>query len=73
MFTMVQQVGFALGVALIMGLFFTVLGTGTAGLDYQRALEASLSCSAGLMIVTCGLAFLLPRRPPVPGVVVHVE
>ena len=72
-FSMVQQVSFALGIALIMGLFFTVLGSGTAGLDYQRALSAALSCNIGLMAVTCGLAFLLPRRPSVPGVVVHVE
>ncbi len=72
-FSMVQQVSFALGVALIMGLFFSILGAGTAGLDYQRALGASLSCNAGLMVVTCALAFLLPRRPPVAGVVVHVE
>ncbi len=72
-FTMVQQVGFALGVALIMGLFFTVLGNGTTGLDYQRALRTALSCSAALMATTCLLAFVLPRRPPVPGVVVHIE
>ncbi len=72
-FTMVQQVAFALGVALIMGLFFTVLGSGTTGRDYQRALQAGLGCNAGLMTLTCLLALLLPRRPPVAGIVVHME
>ena len=72
-FTMVQQVSFALGIALIMGLFFSVLGNGTTGADYERALMVALSCNAALMMVTCLLAFLLPRRPPVPGVVVHIE
>ncbi len=72
-FTMVQQVSFALGVALIVGLFFTVLGNGTSGLDYDRALRAALTCNAALMAATCALAFFLPRTPPVPGVVVHVE
>ena len=72
-FTMVQQVAFALGVAVIMGLFFAVLGTGTTHGDYERALAAALSCNAGLMAVTCTFAFFLPRRAPVPGVVVHVE
>ena len=55
-FSMVQQVSFALGVALIMGLFFSILGAGTAGLDYQRALGAALSCHAGRMVVTCAQA-----------------
>ena len=73
MFTMVQQVGFALGVAVIVGLFFSVLGSGTSRGDYERALAVALSCNAGLMLLTCALAFLLPRRAPVPGVVVHVE
>ena len=72
-FTMVQQVAFALGIAVIMGLFFAVLGAGTAHGDYERALSVALSCNAGLMAVTCLLAFFLPRRAPVPGVVVHVE
>ena len=72
-FTMIQQVSFALGIALIMGLFFTVLGNGTAGLEYERALSVALSCNAGLMTVTCLLAFLLPRRAAVAEVVVHLE
>ncbi len=72
-FTMVQQVGFAVGVAVIMGLFFSVLGAGTTAGDYERALCVALSCNVGLMALTCLLAFFLPRRAPVPGVVVHLE
>ena len=70
---MVQQVGFALGVAIIMGLFFSVLGAGTAVGDYERALAVALSCNAGLMGVTCVLAFWLPRTAVRAGTVVHVE
>lgn len=72
-FTMVQQVAFALGIAVIMGLYFSALGAGTAPVDYERALSVALSCNAGLMAVTCLLAFLLPRRAPVAGIVVHLE
>ncbi len=72
-FTMVQQVAFALGVAIIMGLFFTVLGAGTSPGDYEHALSVALSCNAGLMATTCVLALFLPRRAPVAGVIVHIE
>jgi MFS family permease len=72
-FTMVQQVAFALGVAVIMGLFFAVLGDSQAPADYERALAVALSCNAGLMGLTCLLAFFLPRRAPAPGVFVHIE
>ncbi len=54
-FTMVQQVAFALGVAVIMGLFFTVLGAGPTG-----GLRAGLGRRAGVQrradAVTCVLA-----------------
>ncbi len=72
-FNMVQQIGFALGIALIMGLFFSVLGTGTHQVDYERALSAALCCNIGLMALTGVLAFFLPRRAPAPGVVVHLD
>ena len=72
-FTMVQQVAFAVGVATIMGLYFRILGAGTSPIDYERALSAALSCNVALLGLTCLLAFFLPRRPPVPGVVVHIE
>ena len=72
-FTMLQQTAFSLGVAVIMGLFFSVLGSGTTPGDYERALSAALVCNAGLMMVTCLLAFLLPRNPVRAGLVVHME
>jgi MFS family permease len=73
LFAMVQQTSFALGVAVIMGLFFAVLGAGTTPGDYERALSVALECNAGLMALTCGLAFLLPRRAVRENVVVHIE
>jgi MFS family permease len=72
-FSMVQQVAFALGVAVIVGLFFTLLGNRTDGQTYEDALSVALTCNAGLLAVTCALAFAMPRRKPVSGVVVHVE
>ena len=72
-FTMVQQVAFALGVAVIMGLFFSVLGAGTTVGDYERALVVALSCNAGLLGLTCLLAFFLPRAAVRPGTAVHID
>lgn len=72
-FSMVQQVAFALGVAVIMGIFFTQLGHETDGLTYENALSVALTCTAGLLAVTCALAFAMPRRAPVAGVVVHID
>ncbi len=72
-FSMVQQVSFALGVAVVMGLFFAVLGQAAGPADYQRALSAALAVNAGLLALTGGLAFLLPRRAPVPGAAAHLE
>ena len=39
----------------------------------RRALIAALECNAGLMAITCGLAFLLPNTAVRPGTVVHLE
>jgi MFS family permease len=72
-FSMVQQVSFALGVAVIVGIFFTQLGRGTDGLTYENALSVALTCNAGLLAATCALAFAMPRRTPVSGVVVHID
>ncbi len=58
---------------MIMGLFFTVLGPGTRPADYDTRLAVALACNAGLMAITCALAFFLPRRAPAPGVVVHLD
>ena len=73
MFTMVQQVAFGLGVAVIMGMFFAMLGPAPDAAAYAHALAVALACNAGLMGLTCALAFLLPRRAPVAAVFVHAE
>ena len=74
-FTMVQQtVGSPWAIAVIMGLFFTVLGRGhRPGRTTNGRWLAALACNVGLMALTGLLAFFLPRRPPVPGVIVHIE
>jgi EmrB/QacA subfamily drug resistance transporter len=72
-FSMVQQVAYALGIAVIVGVFFTWLDAGTDIASYEAALSVTLGCNIGLMLVTCALAFWLPRRGAVPAVVAHLE
>jgi EmrB/QacA subfamily drug resistance transporter len=56
--TTAQQVGGALGVALIGVVFFDALGVGA----FAHAFTVSLWVLAGLTVVTAGLVQLLPRR-----------
>lgn len=72
-FSMVQQVAFAVGVALIVGAFFSRLGNATDTGAYEGALALALSCNVALMAITCMLALFLPRVPMHPGVVAHIE
>ncbi len=60
-FSTVQQIAFALGVAGIGGVFFGVLDGGTARTDYAAALAAALSCNIALLSLTFLLALWLPR------------
>jgi len=71
MFSMVQQVAFALGVAAIAGVFFSQLGGAADGRAYQWALSVTLACNVALMATTCVLAFFLPRAAVARTV--HVE
>lgn len=70
----IQQLGGALGVAVLTTLFVSLLGE-RAGRDvYTDAAETLLLIDAGLLVVLAGLSFLLPpkARPDesaVPGVV----
>ena len=72
-FSMVQQVAFAVGVAIIVGAFFTRLGAARDTSAYEGALALALTCNAALMATTCGLALFLPRRVLHPGAVVHLD
>jgi EmrB/QacA subfamily drug resistance transporter len=56
----VQQVAFALGVAVIGGVFSSALGGGGAR-AHAAALGTALLCNVGLLGLTFGLAFWLPR------------
>ncbi len=73
MFSMVQQVAFAIGVAVIMGVFFSELGTATDPRSYEHALTVALSLNVGMLALTGTLALFMPRRVPLPGVVVHLD
>ena len=73
-FSMVQQVAYALGVAVIVGIFFTWLGVLPTMASYERALAVTLGCNVGLMLTTCVLAAWLPRRGgAAPGPALHLE
>ena len=55
------QVGAALGVAVIGGIFFTVLGTGQDLASHARAFAVALGCNVALLAVGGVLSLLLPK------------
>ncbi|UGV28474.1 MFS transporter [Rhodopseudomonas boonkerdii] len=59
------QIGAALGVAIIGGVFFTVLGEASDAASHAQAFCAALSCNVLLLIGGCILSLWLPgeRRP----------
>jgi EmrB/QacA subfamily drug resistance transporter len=64
--TTFQQFANTIGVAVLGVIFFDVLGTAPARADYVAALEWVATGAAGLVLVTLGLSFLLPRGRPAP-------
>lgn len=74
-FSMVQQVAFALGVTVIGGIYFARLGSATDGGTYNAALATTLACNLGLQAMTCALAFAFRRMTPSSsqGAVVALE
>ena len=56
-----QQVGGALGVAVVGVVFYRVLGAGAVSGAFASAFTASLYTLAGLTVLTAGLVQLLPR------------
>jgi EmrB/QacA subfamily drug resistance transporter len=64
--TMVQQLSFALGVAVIGSVFAVALGPHPGSSGYGRALDHALVWNIGLLTVTFIAAFALPRRQRVP-------
>ena len=61
-FSMLQQVAYAVGIAFFVGLFFTRLDGNSGRGAYEGALAFVLICNAALMAVTGVLALFLPRR-----------
>ena len=55
------QIGSALGVAIIGGIFFSVLGAGRALSDYSHAFAIALSCNVILLMLGAGLSLWLPN------------
>ena len=60
--TMLQQLSFALGVAVIGSVFLVALGPNRGPMAYGRALDHALAWNVGLLTVTFVAAFALPRR-----------
>ena len=60
--TMLQQLSFALGVAVIGSVFLVALGPNPGSAAYGRALDHALAWNIGLLTVTFVAAFALPAR-----------
>jgi len=69
----VQSVAMALGVAVIGSVFIAVLGSPPEAPGFVRAIGASLYLNIGLLAMTFGLVFLLPRWPDGSAAAGHVE
>jgi len=62
--TMLQQLSFALGVAVIGSVFAVALGPHPSSSGYGRALDHALLWNIALLTVTFVAVFALPPRPP---------
>ncbi len=58
------QIGAALGVAIIGGVFFSVLGTGQELVSYARAFALALGCNVALLVIGGLLSLWLPGKGP---------
>ena len=58
----VQQVSLALGIAVILSVYYTALGPGQGEMDFLRAVGAALLVNLGLLAAAFALAFRLPHR-----------
>jgi hypothetical protein len=56
------QIGAALGVAVIGGVFFSVLGGGQDLAAHARAFSAALGCNVALLMVGGALSLWLPGK-----------
>jgi predicted MFS family arabinose efflux permease len=69
----VQSVAMVLGVAVIGSVFYAVLGSPPEAQGFVRAIGASLYFNLGLLAITFGLVFLLPRWPEGSAAAGHVD
>jgi hypothetical protein len=56
------QIGAALGVAVIGGIFFSVLGPGHGAANYAHAFAVALGCNVVLLVIGAMLSLWLPRQ-----------
>ncbi len=61
------QVGAALGVAIIGGIFYSVLGTRQDPDAYAHAFSLALGCNMALLVLAGGLSLWLPGERPATG------
>ncbi len=61
--TTVQQISFAMGVAVIGTVFFSALGTGTSVASFVYALRTAFAVNVGLLTATFFLILGVPRNP----------
>jgi len=66
-------VAFTLGVAVIVGLFFTRLGDAPDGATYAAALAVALVCNVASLLLTAAMAFALPRGKIALGATIHLD
>ncbi|WP_252168939.1 MFS transporter [Sphingomonas morindae] len=57
------QIGSALGVAIVGGIFFSILGTGRSPADHAHAFAIALSCNVALLVLGGLLSLWLPDDP----------
>jgi EmrB/QacA subfamily drug resistance transporter len=73
LFSMIQQFAFTLGVAVIVGLFFTRLGEAPDRVTYAAALAVALACNVASLLLTAVMACALPRAKIAMGTTIHLD
>jgi EmrB/QacA subfamily drug resistance transporter len=72
-FSMTQQVAFTLGIAVIVGVFFSRAGEAPTGVTYASALAVALACNVVSLLLTGVMAFALPRSKIAMGTTIHLD
>jgi predicted MFS family arabinose efflux permease len=57
------QIGAALGVAVVGGVFFSLVGSAPDTSSYAHAFAGALGCNVALLVIAAGLSYTLARKP----------